>query len=400
MLLKRITAFVIALASISLLVTSCASATPSSRGRTPTPVPTLVKYEPAIFTVERGPLVAEQSLSGEIVPARQNVLSFKTAGVVNRLSVQSGDRVKKGDVLAELQVDELLNQIQQARIDLEVALAALEKAKVDRQYAAEKARIDLSISKSRLDLAQLDVDNSVGVARKRAQLNLEIAQQNYKTAELNLKLIGDTTSLKEEQVVARQQLAVDRLELLLKDRQLTAPYDGIVMRAFIQSGKQVTAFTPSLEVGDPSSLMIRVQPDTKLQGQIDRDTEAWMSFSSQAKDKQAVKYLPDFVPFETATSAQDTIFNQSWMYFSIPTDISFDQLKVGTKISLNVIIGRRDNVLLLPPAAVRNYRGLNFVIVQDGDRRRRVEISKIGLQTSERWEIEGNLKEGDRIVGQ
>jgi hypothetical protein len=88
------------------------------------------------------------------------------------------------------------------------------------------------------------------------------------------------------------------------------------------------------------------------------------------------------------------------MYFSVPTDLPIEQLKIGMSVSLNVIIGRHENVLMLKPAAIRNYRGLNFVIVQDGELRRRVEITKIGLQTEEKWEIEADLKEGDRIIGQ
>jgi len=62
-------------------------------------------------------------------------------------------------------------------------------------------------------------------------------------------------------------------------------------------------------------------------------------------------------------------------------------------------MGRKDNILLLPPAAIRQYRGLNFVIILDGDKRRRVEINEIGLKTAERWEVSGDLKEGDKVLG-
>jgi hypothetical protein len=55
--------------------------------------------------------------------------------------------------------------------------------------------------------------------------------------------------------------------------------------------------------------------------------------------------------------------------------------------------------LLLPPAAIREYKGLNFVILQEGDRRRRVEINEIGLKSTDRWEILGDLKEGDQVLG-
>ena len=191
-----------------------------------------------MFTVEKGGLVSEKSISGEIVPANQDMLVFRTSGMVSRLIVKTGDIVKKGDLLAELAVDDLLNQLQQSRIDLEVAQSALEKAKNDREYAAKKAEIDLSIAQARLDMAKLDADNAYGLAKERADINLRIAEENYKTAQLNVQQIGDATSLKEEQVVERQKLSVTRLESLLTERQIIAPYDGVILRVALWLAKK------------------------------------------------------------------------------------------------------------------------------------------------------------------
>ncbi len=398
MIPKRTLAIAAFLTVLVTLLTACATNS-SNRRATPTPVPTLVKYEPSIFKVERAGLVSEKSISGEIVPANQDMLFFRTSGMVARLIVRTGDEVKKGDLLAELEVDDLLNQLQQARIDLEVAQSALEKARNDREYAAKKAQIDLSIAQARLDMAKLEASNAFGLAKERADINLRIAEDNYKTAELNLQQIGDATSLKEEQVVERQKLSVTRLESLLAERQIFAPYDGVILRVTFVAGKEIAAFGPAIDIGDPSDLVIRTSPDSGMEDLIDRETEVQFSTTANPGQIHAVNYLPDFVPFASLDADKQQVFVQDWMYFSVPTDVSKDELKVGAKVNLNVVIGRRENVLLLPPAAIRNYRGLNFVIVQKGDRRQRVEITKIGLQTGERWEIEGDLQEGDLVVG-
>jgi HlyD family secretion protein len=398
---------IFALLTVIVLSISACSENQASRRPTPSPVPTLVKYEPAIFTVERGNLISQKIISGEIVPSRQKMLYFRTSGIASRLVVKSGDYVKKGDLLSELQVDDVLNQLQQARIDMGVAQAALEKARVDREYAAQKAQIDVSIARARVELAYLEVTNTANadtdaeiLAHDRASLNLQIANQNYNAAVLNQKQIGDATSVKEEQAVERQKLVVTRLESLLSDRQITAPYDGVILRVTFQEGKQVTAFNPAIEIGDPSELVIRSQPDSKLEPVMDRDTQVWMSFSSQAGQNYQIKFLPDFVPFSALEADAQQVFTQDWMYFSVPGELSKDKLELGATVELTVIIGHRENVLLLPPAAIRNYRGLSFVIVQDGERRRRVEISKVGLQTDQRWEIEADLQPGDKIIGQ
>ena len=248
-------------------------------------------------------------------------------------------------------------------------------------------------------MAKLDADNAYGVAKERADINLRIAEENYKTAQLNLQQIGDATSLKEEQVVERQKLSVSRLESLLTERQIFAPYDGVILRVTSVAGKQIAAFNPAIEIGDPSELVVRAALDTRLEDLIGRDTEVQFSFTTSEDQIHPVNYLPNFEPFASLGDDKVQVFTQDYMYFSVPTDVPQDQLKLGAKVDLNVVIGRRENVLLLPPAAIRNYRGLNFVIVQNGDRRQRVEITKIGLKTDDRWEIEGDLQEGDLVVG-
>jgi multidrug efflux pump subunit AcrA (membrane-fusion protein) len=407
MIPKRTFAAFTLLAILVLAVTSCSENPSSNRRPTPTPVPTLVKYEPATFKVARGSLLSDKTISGEIVPSKQDILFFRTAGMVSRLVVKSGDTVKKGDLLAELQVDDLLNQLQQAQIDMEVALAALDKSKNDHEYAAQKAQIDVNTAKARMDLAYLDVKNTADpdtdakvLAHDRATINFTIAQQAYKAAQLALQQIQGTTSQKEEQAVERQKLVVQRLQALLSDRQIVAPYDGVILRVLFQAGGNVVAFNPAIEIGDPGDLVVRAKEDAKLVPSMDANTEVKLAFSSQPDVFHAIKYLPDFIPFNSSGNDRQTVFAQDYFYFTAPGDVSKSSLKLGATVSLTVVIGKRENVLLLPPAAIRNYRGLNFVIVQDGDKRRRVEISKVGLQTDANWEIEADLQPGDIVIGQ
>ena len=79
---------------------------------TPTPLPQVVSAEKITFTVERGPIISQRDVAGEIVPAQQEELFFRSSGYINRVLVKNGDRVKKGDILAELRLDDLLDQLQ------------------------------------------------------------------------------------------------------------------------------------------------------------------------------------------------------------------------------------------------------------------------------------------------
>ena len=58
------------------------------------------------------------------------------------------------------------------------------------------------------------------------------------------------------------------------------------------------------------------------------------------------------------------------------------------------MLEHKDNVLWLPPEAVRSFEGRRFVVVRQGERERRVTV-KIGIETEDKLEILEGLKEGD-----
>ncbi|HCE17596.1 MAG TPA: hypothetical protein DEQ80_07030 [Anaerolinea thermolimosa] len=393
---SKIWVFVSVLCAMFVLV-ACA---PGSGGSpTPTPLPPVSSYEKSIFTVEEGPIVEEKQLMGEIVPSRQEELFFRASGFVTRVSVKQGDVVKKGTVLAEMQVDDLLNQLQQARIDLEVAQANLAKDKAQREYDIQKATAEVTIWKMRVADAQLDYDRAVGIQKEKALLNLNIAKENLALAEAALKLVQENTNPYMEQAVKRSQLAVERLEGLLAERQIVAPFDCVVLRAIIRPGQQVDAFFVVFVVGDPSELIVRSPYDFDLASKMTDKIEVNLYFDSKDEKGYTVSYLPNFLPVTTNKEATTTRSSGDYFYFSLPKEIQQQDLKVGRTVFLKVILGRKEKALLLPPSAIREYKGLRFVIVQDGEKRRRVEVNEIGLKGTDKWEIVADLKPGDKVVG-
>lgn len=381
------------------LLTACGSS--ARRSPTPTPLPPLVNYEKAIFNVERGSIVSKKDLMGEIVPSRQDELFFRASGYISRVVVKAGDRVKKGDILAEMQIDDLINQLEQARIDLEVSQANFAKDKAQREYDLNKAKADVVIWQKRVDLAKIDLQQVFGVEKEKAQLNLDITQENLTLAQEALKVLTADTNPSQEQAVKRSQLAVERLEKLVAERQIVAPYDCMILRSMVRAGQQMDTFYTVFVVGEPTNLVVRAPYDSNLYSNLHESSEVSLGLAKDAETSYTTNYLPNFLI--STTTDQSTKASPSsgvdYLYFSLPKDIPQDQVQVGRQVYMSVILGKKDDVLLLPPAAIREYKGLSFVIVQEGNRRRRVEINEIGLRSEDRWEIVGDLREGDQVLG-
>ena len=398
---NRLSALWLFTSLLAILLTSCGAT--NTGGPTPTPLPPMVSYEKAVYTVERGPIVSEKKIYGEIVPSKQDDLYFKATGYIDRVTVKQGGTMKQGDLLAEMQVTDLLDQLEQANIDLEVAQVTLEKETTQRQYNLQRAQIDVTIWQKNVDLAKLNLDKTYTKEdRERAQINLDITEQNLALSMLNLTQAQAQVSTYEQQAVDRNQITVKRLEALIDERRVYAPYDGIVLRTSIRPGIQINAFDTVFKVGDPTELVVRTTLDYELNQTMTKNTEIRMYLPNDdtAGPGTPVTFLPSFMPLSSQEkTTQNTSLGQDFFYFSLPKELDRTQVKVGVSVSLIVVVGRKEDALLLAPAAIRNYRGQNFVIVLNGDRRVRVEIYEIGLKTTDKWEIKGDLNEGDKVQG-
>jgi len=385
---------------LALALSACG--TGNNAQTTPTPLPPLVSYEAGIFTVEQDSIVSEKSLLGEIVPAKQDQLFFRSSGFVTRITVKRGDLVKAGDVLAELQIDDMLAQLQQAQIDLEVAKSELDSYQIQHAFEVSRARAEVAILEKQLEKAQIQVDESFGSARDVAILNLDIAEQNLILAQESLAIKEQETNPYAEQVVKRNELSLQRLETLLSERRITAPYDGIILRVNLREGQSVEGYSTVIDIGDPNDLVVRAQFDWEIRDKLSQSTETYMYLSTSEEDEDTfwqVTFLPNFLPISESEATNSLIPTADYFYFELENESENEEFTVGRSIFLKVILGRKENALLLPPAAIREYKGLYFVIVQDGERRRRVEINEIGLQSTEYWEVIGDLQPGDQVVG-
>ena len=110
-------------------------------------------------------------------------------------------------------------------------------------------------------------------------------------------------------------------------------------------------------------------------------------------------FLPKFLPISETEATANLRTTSNNFYFDLHDDGENEEFIVGRSVFLTVILGRKDDTLLLHPAAIREYKGLYFVIVQEGERRQRVEINEIGLKSPEHWEVCGDLQPGDKVVG-
>jgi multidrug efflux pump subunit AcrA (membrane-fusion protein) len=110
----------------------------------------------------------------------------------------------------------------------------------------------------------------------------------------------------------------------------------------------------------------------------------------------AVRRLP--YPYGSGGSGQTLEEKDKSTRVSVNATPAEAGFALGDLVNVTAIIERKDNVVWVPPQAIRNFNGRRFAVVQDGDVQRRVDV-KLGIQAEDRVEIEEGLTAGQTVVG-
>jgi hypothetical protein len=147
-------------------------------------------------------------------------------------------------------------------------------------------------------------------------------------------------------------------------------------------------------VADPSQLEITADLGSDELSQMALNQQAVITLRNRPGETYTgtVRQLPYPYGGTTVDTGDDTS-----VHVSIEGQVS---LAVGDLATVSIILQEKDNVLWLPPAAIRTYQGRNFVVVQNPDgSQQRVDVL-LGITTDERVEITAGLEEGQIVVGE
>jgi len=223
-----------------------------------------------IAEVRRGDLVRDVSVQGRVVAAVAPTLYARTAGTV-RLDVNAGDKVNKGDVLAEVDSPELTNRLQQEQSTLDSLALEVERTEIENRkkeaasrMAYEQAvinRVAAAREVGRNETAyQRGAQPEMTVLRAKDELaKAKLAEENA-SRNLGLDREGLAFELKTRRFAyERQKLLVADLSRQVDELKLRAPVDGQVGQLIVQQRANVAANAPILSVVDLTALEIEVQ---------------------------------------------------------------------------------------------------------------------------------------------
>jgi HlyD family secretion protein len=362
------------------------------------------KIDPTkLAKVEKGDLAKSVVATGKVEPITKVEVKSKASGIVKKLLVDAGDKVKKGQLLAQLDKLEIQAQVEQSKASLQAAEANLTSSKAD----WERAKVDAEGPE--VPMTKRGYDRAEGMAKDGvvSQSALDDAEKEYKMA-LNKQNVAKAQIVVLQGKIAQSQAQIaesranlDQLEEQLSYTDITSPIDGVILSRDVELGDAVSSIlvlgssaTLVMTLGDTSSVYVKGKVDESDIGRVYLQQPARIkveSFKDKTFNGVVTKISPMGVEKDNVTT------------FEVRASINNPggELKAEMTANAEIILDEHKGVLQIPEGA----------ILYDKDKKASVEVPNpkakdgkekiavnIGISNGAKTEVLSGLKEGQDVV--
>ncbi len=356
-----------------------------------------------LASIEKGSIARSVVATGKIEPRSTVEVKSKASGIVKKLYVDYGDFVKQGQVLAELDKEELQARLRESKASVqaaeaaeEAALAALERNKVEAE-GPDLPFLKLSMERVRkLHKEGLIAQSLVEDGEKLYQMALNKQMGAQRALAVSR---ADITRARAQ--VAQARAILERAEEDLRNSTITSPIDGLVLSRDVEIGNAVSSIlvlgsnaTLLFKLGDVGDVFVRGKVDQADIGKVYDGQLARIvveSFRDKKFEGKVYKISPLGVEKDNVTTfeVQVSIHNPG------------HQLKANMSANAEIILEEKSDVLLVPEAAVvYDKQRKASVEVPDAAAekgRSKVEV-KLGISNGVKTELVAGLKQGQKVI--
>ncbi|WP_438446351.1 efflux RND transporter periplasmic adaptor subunit [Gorillibacterium sp. sgz5001074] len=309
------------------------------------------------YPVRKDTLFSKVRGSGKLMSMKEEDVYFLEENKrIKEIYVKTGDRVEAGQLVAELDVTDLESQLRQKKLE---------------SRSEELKMIELLRNPGDKSAAELE----------QAKISFE---------------------LKREELV--------KLEESISRSKISATFSGEVVAVYKKKGDMSKAYEGVATVADLSQLTVAASVSQEDLKKVAVGMEVNVDINSAGQYKGTVKQLPN--PNKTAGgnnpggyyggfdgSGQQRQPETPDQFLQVELEKLPEKASRGTPLSVEVIVQKKENALVIPAAALRSMSGRNYVqVVDDKGVKREVDV-EIGMQTSTDVEIVKGLASGQKVVG-
>jgi HlyD family secretion protein len=353
--------------------------------------------------IQQGDIAQSVVATGKVEPLAKVEIKSKASGLVKKIFVDYGDRVTEGQVMLELDKEQLRAQVKEAEANLEAAEATVQSA----QAIYERNVIDAQGPDIPFLKSTLDRDRKLAAEGLIPDSSLDEAQKAYEIG-LNKQLSARRNVAVSKADISRSQAQVSQarasLDQAKEDPQnstIVSPINGIVLSRDVEVGDAVSSIlvlgsqaTQLFTVGDMSTVYVLGKADQADIGKVYLGQTARIrveSFPQNVYNGKVTKISPMGVEKDNVTTFEVRVSIQN------PTG----ELKANMSANAELIIREKRNVLLIPETAVV-YDKDHKTFAHVPDREAKLGWKKtpidIGITNGINAEVTSGLKRGEQVI--
>src|SRR5579862_1801855 len=364
------------------LIVSCSRQTPVEARGEPVQTPTV-----AVARVTLADLSHDLVLTAEFRPFQEIDVHAKVAGYVKTMYVDVGDRVKEGQLLAVLEIPEMVD-------DLARASAGKRRSDAD----VLRARDELRRAESAHTVAHLSYERLAAVSKARPNL---VAQQEIDDAQgRDLVSEAQVAAAKSGLAAAEQGVQVanadeSKVKTLNAYARITAPFAGVITKRYADTGAMVQQGTASQTQAMP---VVRLSQNSLLRLVLPVPETVVPSIHLGEPVEVRVPSLNRSFQGKVARFSDRVQFSTRTMETEVDVQNPSLVLIPGMYAEAHLTLEKKTQVLAVPVQALGGHESNPSVLVVNTDKRLEERPVKRGLETSNRVEILSGLHENEMVV--
>lgn len=367
------------LPTAALLCAGCRHTETDTASQAPVPIA-------PVATVAHAPLTNSLSVAGEFLPFQEVELHAKVAGYIRHISVDIGDRVRAGQVLATLDIPELTAQVQGADAGVRQTQEQITRARSEIQ----RTQADYDALHSAAQRLQQASDARPGLIAQQ-ELDDALAKDRAGAAQVD--------SAKSSLSAVQQQLGVSRADrqhysALADYSRITAPFSGVVTWRYADTGSLIQAGTsnagsmPVVKVAQVNILRLRLPVPESLAAFV------------RVGDAASIQVQALGQTFTGKVTRRTDALDPSTRTMQVEIDVpnADGKLSPGMYADVSLNIQRAGDALVVPVQAVDQNGSQPFVMLVTSANKVEKRSVRVGVSTANRIEILSGLNAGDNVI--
>jgi HlyD family secretion protein len=394
---RKIRNRIIGLAVVLVLVSAGAFALMGSLRRTPTLDPS------KLASVERGDIARSVVATGKVQPKTKVEVKSKASGIVKKILVDYGQYVHEGDVLVELDKEELQARVREGRALLQAAQAAVESAEAN----LERNKVDAEAPD--LPFLKTAMDRAVGMYREKL-VSKAIAEDTEKAYHLALNkqssairnlAVSRAEITRAQAQVAQAKAALEQGEENLRNSTIVSPMTGLVLSKDVEVGDAVSSIlvmgsqaTLVMTLGDVSEVYVLGKVDQADIGKVylgQRSRIVVESYKDRKFDGDVTKISPLGVEKDNVTTFEVRVSIHN------PGGV----LKANMSANAEIILEEKHGVLIVPESSIvyDKARKASIEIPDSTEKNGKKKVAvQTGISNGVKTELIAGLNEGQKLV--